>query len=204
MIEKVTSSKNDLPAAPANERNGILQAGATPADFTEIKAMLAKAGGKIKHAGGALPPLFPQKGIRQGDARLVTYLGAEVVPAERAGGGNPFVVLNFEVHDHTKPNFPIGWRAQMPLATVLEKYFQGNEVGSLDDKADLGLIKALGFASQEKLLAACGDDEEFVVPTRLATETPMLLITYGGEMEAKGQKNGAKRWIVEEFTPAKN
>lgn len=188
--------KNDLPTSsvsdPRGNGVGILAALSGPVDMIELKAALLKHGGKIKHAGGALPPLFSEKGVREGDARLVNYLGFEIVPEERngGGGGGAFAVLNFDVLDHSKANLPVSHRAQMSLNATLETYFQAKTTGELKDK---------------KLLELAGGDEDFKVPTRDAEKTPILIITFGGQMQSKKQGfAGAKRWIVEEFTPAKN
>lgn len=195
-MEQVKGSKNDLPTSPNAKDAGLLAALSGPVDMVELKSALLKHGGKIKHAGGALPPLFPEKGVREGDARLVSYLGHEVVPEDRAGGGGNggFVVLNFDVLDHTKPSFPVSYRAQMVLNATLETYFQAVKLGEWPDKKQA-----------EKLMETIGRDEDFRIPTRDPEKTPILIITYAGQMAAKKANfAGAKRWIVEEFTPAKN
>lgn len=206
--EKVTAPKNDLPTgnSPALDsmRVGIL---AGPTDMIELKASLLKlgAGGKIKHAGGALPPLFPEKGVREGDARLVAYLGFDVVPAERnTGGGGASAVLNFDVHDHSKAGFPVSHRAQMWLNATLESYFGCKEIekilASKELQKTLGTEQRLGEVREQ-----CGKEGDVMIPLRDPEKTPLLIITFGGQGVTK--KTGfapAKRWIIEEFTPAKN
>lgn len=188
--------QSDLPTAPNAKDAGLLAALAGPVDMVELKSALLKHGGKIKHAGGALPPLFPEKGVREGDARLVTYLGHDLVPGERSGGKDGgFFVLNFDVLDHNKASFPVAYRAQMILNATLETYFQSVKCSELPDKKIAAKI----------LEEIQRDEEEFRVPTRDPEKTPILIITYGGQMTAKqANRTGAHRWIVEEFTPAKN
>ena len=197
-METIKGKASDLPTAPnANSKDaGLLAALSGPTDMVELRSALLKHGGKIKHAGGALPPLFPEKGVREGDARLVTYLGHDLVPGERSGGKDGgFFVLNFDVLDHSKPTYPVLFRAQMILNATLETYFQAVKCSELPDKK-------LAAKIIEEIQR---DEEEFRVPTRDAEKTPILVITYGGQMTAKqANRTGAHRWIVEEFTPAKN
>lgn len=187
-VEKVKA--NDLPTTPAQaaRTNGLLASLSGPVDMVELKQALFALGGKIKHVGGALPPLFPEKGVREGDARLVSYLGYEIVPEERSGGGGAFTVLNLDVHDHTKKTLPAEYRAQMIFNAVLETYFGAKKAKDLGDK---------------KILEMAGDGE-LAIPTREPEKTPLLIITFAGTNPAK--KTGfspTKRWIIEEYTPPK-
>ena len=144
--------KSDLPA-PMTTSNGQVASLTQPWNALEIKQSLQRIGGKLRHVGGALPPLFPIN-VKEGDAQLVRYLGFETISAAKAGGKEGFTCLNFDVMDHTKKDLPPVYRAQLVLTTSLETYFKVDEKTGLPmrdaEKTPLLVITYAGSVTSKK------------------------------------------------------